>query len=62
MEDSASQQRCIPCEDINSIDANANIENCYYCEKSGCGCENDKAYLEKLVSSITRELLEKIGS
>jgi len=54
---------CVPCENIGQeLDPDSNIENCYYCTKDGCGCENDRQYLDVLVSKITKELLDKISS
>jgi hypothetical protein len=40
-------------------DLTGNIENCYYCTNSICGCSNDLNYKEDLVNKITKDVLEE---
>jgi hypothetical protein len=40
-------------------DLTGNIENCYHCTNSICGCSNDSNYKEDLVKKITRDVLEE---
>jgi len=40
-------------------DLTSNIENCYYCTNSVCGCDNDSNYKDDLVKKITDDVLEQ---
>ena len=40
-------------------DPTSNIENCYHCTNSVCGCSNDSNYKQDLVKKITRDVLEE---
>ena len=40
-------------------DPTGNIENCYHCTNSICGCSNDSNYKEDLVKKITDDVLEE---
>jgi hypothetical protein len=46
---------------IKEPDATQN-PGCYTCEKSECSCENNNAYMNDLVSCITKEVMDKLGS
>ena len=40
-------------------DPTSNIENCYHCTNSVCGCSNDSNYKDDLVKKITDDVLEE---
>ena len=43
----------------NDPDPTGNIQNCYHCTNSVCGCSNDSNYKEDLVKKITDDVLEE---
>lgn len=43
-------------------DATSSIQNCYYCNNISCSCSNSYDYMEKLVKSITKEVISKLES
>jgi len=47
---------CVPV-DNKDPDLTGNIENCYHCTNSICGCSNDSNYKEDLVKKITDDVL-----
>ena len=49
---------CVSGNGNNEPDLSSNIENCYHCTKSVCGCNNDSNYKEELVKKM-RELIHK---
>lgn len=40
-------------------DLTSNIENCYHCTNSVCGCNNDSNYKEDLIKKITDDVLKE---
>lgn len=43
-------------------DATNNIQNCYYCNNISCSCNDSYDYMEKLVKSITKGVISRLGS
>jgi hypothetical protein len=50
---------CVTGDGNKEPDLTENIENCYHCTNSECGCINDSNYMEDLVKKITRDVLEE---
>ncbi len=40
-------------------DPTSNIENCYHCTNSKCGCSNGSNYKDDLVKKITKDVLDE---
>ena len=40
-------------------DPTSNIEDCYHCTNSSCGCSNDADYKEDLIKNITDDVLKE---
>ena len=40
-------------------DPTSNIENCYHCTNSKCGCSTGSNYKEDLVKKITKDVLDE---
>ena len=50
---------CIITGNSKDPDPASNIENCYYCTSSVCGCDNDSNYRDELAKKITDDVLEE---
>ncbi len=35
---------------------------CFQCEKTSCDCGNNDDYINKLVSCITKEVMDRLGN
>ena len=57
---SKTDGNCCGVEDSSKDpDPMGNIENCYHCTNTKCGCANDLNYKEELVTKITKDVLEE---